>query len=60
MTDIILKQILAIRDTGVVNMFDTVGVQRIAFDCGYYELVNYIQQDPKRYFKFILNGKEDD
>ena len=39
MTDKVRKQILAIRDTGLTNMFDAVAVQRIANDMGFYELV---------------------
>ncbi|MBR1642152.1 MAG: DUF5049 domain-containing protein [Butyrivibrio sp.] len=58
MTDIILSQILSIRDSGVINMLDVNGVQRIAFDQGLYDLVLYIEEDKKRYFHFIMYGKE--
>ena len=58
MTDMILSQILAIRDSGVINMLDVNGVQRIAFDQGFYELVCYIEEDKHRYFHFILHGEE--
>lgn len=33
------EQILAIRDTGLTNMFDITMVQRMAFEMNYYELV---------------------
>ena len=58
MTDEIKKQILAVRDTGLVNMFDVNGVQRIAYDNGYYALVCYIEEHPKDYTHFIMTGKE--
>ena len=35
----IKEQILAVRDTGLTNMFDVIAVQRIAFDMNMYELV---------------------
>lgn len=48
-TDKVLSQILLIRD---------VGVQRIAFERGFYELVCYIEDNKARYFSFILRGEE--
>ena len=50
------EQILAVRDTGLVNMFDVEGVQRVAFDNDYYELVCFIEENKKDYVKFILHG----
>ena len=35
----IKEQILAVRDTGLTNMFDTSAVQVIANEMGFYELV---------------------
>lgn len=52
----IKEQILAVRATGETNMFDTNAVQRIAFDHGFYELVNFIETDRKAYSTFILRG----
>ena len=46
MTDKIKEQIIAIRDTGLTNMFDVNAVQRIADEMEFY-------------VKFILNGDED-
>ena len=43
MTDTIREQILAIRDTGLTNMFDVPMVQRLAYDRGYYELALYLE-----------------
>jgi hypothetical protein len=58
MTDKVRKQILAIRDTGLTNMFDAVTVQRIANDRGFYELVVYLEENRKEYAHFILTGEE--
>jgi len=53
-TEEIRQQILAIRDTGKVNVFDGIGVQRLAFEMGLYELVALIAEDPKSYLDFLL------
>ncbi len=58
MTDKIREQILAIRDTGLTNMFDTIMVQRLAFERNYYELVIYLEEHKKEYVHFILTGEE--
>ncbi|MHB8963092.1 MAG: DUF5049 domain-containing protein [Saccharofermentanales bacterium] len=57
MTDKVRKQILAIRDTGLTNMFDVVVVQSIANDMGFYELVVYLEENRKDYTHFILTGE---
>ena len=57
MTDKVRKQILAIRDTGLTNMFDLVAVQRIANEMGLYELVVYLEENRKEYAHFILTGE---
>ena len=57
MSDKVREQILAVRDTGLTNMFDVNTVQRIAFDAGYYELVNYLKEHRKEYVHFILTGE---
>lgn len=51
------EQILAVRDTGQTNMLDFHAVQRIAFEEGYYELVDYIAENRKEYMQFIFTGK---
>ena len=51
------EQILAVRDTGQANMLDFHAVQQIAFEEGYYELVDYIAENRKEYAKFIFTGK---
>ena len=50
------EQILAVRDTGLMNMFDVEGVQRVAFDNDYYELICFIEENNKEYVNFILHG----
>ena len=57
MSDTIRGQILAIRDTGLTNMFDVPTVQRLAFDRGYYELVCYLEEHRSEYAHFILTGE---
>ena len=51
-------QIDTIRNSGLVNMFDTRGVQRIAFDSGYHDLVDFIESNRAAYCKFVLCGDE--
>lgn len=57
MKNTVKEQILAVRDTGLTNMLDFHAVQRIAFEEGYYELVDYIAENRKEYATFIFTGK---
>lgn len=57
MTEKVKEQILAIRDTGLTNMFDLNAVQRLANDCGMYELVIFIEENRASYVLFILTGE---
>ena len=57
MSETVKKQILAIRDTGRTNMFDTHAVQRIAYDIEFYELVIYLEEHRREYAHFILTGE---
>lgn len=57
MNDKVKEQILAVRDTGLTNMFDVNTVQRIAYEMDFYELVDFIETDKKAYTNFILYGK---
>ena len=52
------EQILAVRDTGLTNMFDLSAVQRIADEMDFYELVAFIDEDKAKYVRFILTGEE--
>ena len=56
MTEKIREQILAIRDTGLTNMFDKNMVQRLAYERDMYELVMFLEDEPKEYVKFIMYG----
>jgi len=60
MTEIIKQQILSIRASGETNMFDVVAVQRLAFENGYYELTDYIENNRKEYAHFILTGESEE
>ena len=57
MSEQIKEQILKVRDTGLTNMFDTIAVQRIAFEMELYELVSFIEEDKKAYVHYILTGE---
>lgn len=57
MTEKVRDQILAIRDTGLTNMFDLPVVQRLAYERGYYELVCWIEEHRKEYVRFIMTGE---
>lgn len=57
MTEKVREQIMQVRESGIVNMCDCVGVQRAAFDLGFYELVNYIEENRNTYFHFIITGE---
>lgn len=52
------EQILAVRNTGLTNMFDTRAVQRIAYDMNFYELVLFLEEHTDKYVRFILTGEE--
>lgn len=57
MTEKVKEQILAIRDTGLTNMFDIPMVQRLAYERGYYELVCWLEDHRREYAHFILTGE---
>ncbi len=57
MTEKIKEQILCIRDTGLTNMFDLRTVQRLAFEQDFFELVNYLEENPQEYAQFIMTGE---
>ena len=53
----IKEQILAIRDTGLTNMFDIGMVKRLAYERDFYELVLYLEDHRSEYAHFILTGE---
>ena len=57
MNETIKEQILAIRDTGLTNMFDIIMVQRIAYEMMFYELVVYLEEHKEEYVSFIITGE---
>lgn len=57
MTEKVKEQILAIRDTGLTNMFDLPMVQRLAYERDFFDLVIYIEEHPKEYAHFIMTGE---
>lgn len=59
MTDKVIEQIMAIRETGETNMFDVTRVQRLAYEKGFHELVLFLQEHKKEYARFILTGEKD-
>ena len=59
MTEKVREQVLKIRDSGIVNMLAVNAVQRIACERGFYDLVNYIEENRKGYVHFIFTGEEE-
>jgi hypothetical protein len=57
MTETIREQILAIRDTGLTNMFDLPVVQRLAYERDFFELVTFLEDHSSEYVPFILTGE---
>ena len=57
MSDKVFAQLLEVRATGRSNMIDTQAVQRIAFDMGLYDLVDFIESDRRAYVRVILTGE---
>ena len=57
MDEKVKEQILAIRDTGLTNMFDVNMVQRLAYELDFYELVLYLEDHRFEYVKFIMSGE---
>ena len=57
MSETVKEQILAIRDTGLTNMFDVNVVQRLAYERDFYDLVLYLEDNRKEYVQFIMTGE---
>ena len=59
MTNKVRDQILKVRDTGAVNMFDINGVQTVAYKLDLYELVNFLAEKKNHgaYAHFIITGE---
>lgn len=52
-------QIEAVRRSGLTNMLDKATVQRIAYECEFFALVNYIEEaDSAGYMKLLQDGTD--
>ena len=51
------KQIMAIRDMGITNMFDIRVVMEIAEQLGFDELLEFLPENKARYVSFIIEGR---
>ena len=58
MNEKVKEQLLAVRKTGLTNMFDLNAVQRIAYDMDFFELVDFIEENKAAYVRFILTDEE--
>ena len=56
--EVLKEQILAIRDSGETNMLDRCAVKRLAHERNFFELVCFIEDQPKKYCSFIMGGDE--
>lgn len=57
MTEKTKEQILAIRETGITNMFDVYAVQILADEMQFYDLVAFLEEHRNEYTHFILTGE---
>lgn len=55
--DRIRQQVLLIRNTGEVNMFDIENVKRLAYYYNCHDLIDYLVTDRAGYVNLILTGK---
>lgn len=44
----VLEELDSVRKSGKVNMFDAVGVQRVAYESDYHALVSFLGSNPGR------------
>lgn len=55
--DRIRQQVLLIRNTGEVNMFDIENVKRLVYYYNCHDLIDYLVTDRAGYVNLILTGK---
>ena len=55
--DRIRQQVLQIRNTGEVNMFDIENVKRLAYYYNCHDLIDYLTTERDGYVNLILTGK---
>lgn len=53
MTEKIKSELAMIREEGSVNMFDFNGVQRMAYEHGFYDLVVYLEDNKSNYLQVL-------
>lgn len=53
MTDKVKSEMALIREEGSVNMFDFNGVQRMAYEHGFYDLVVYLEDIKDDYLRVL-------
>ena len=56
LTDEVVRQILAVRNTGATNMFAINNVAAIAKKCGFKELCDVLKTHKDAYCEFIMFG----
>ena len=56
MSDKVVSQVLRVRSGATCNMFDTIAVQRAAYEQDFFELVLFIEEHRAEYARFILTG----
>jgi hypothetical protein len=59
MTDKVFEQILAVRETGKVNMLSLQEVFELALKMNFDDLADYIFSSTHSYVNFILSGQRD-
>ena len=57
MDENVKKQIMAIRDMAITNMFDIRVVMEIAEQLGFDELLEFLPENKARYVSFIIEGR---
>ena len=53
MTERVKSELAEIREEGSVNMYDFNGVQRAAYDHGFYDLVVYLEDNKSNYLQVL-------
>lgn len=56
----VLRGIIAVRDSGITNMFDAPAVERIARQMGYGEAAQWARNHRREYAELMLFGPADE
>ena len=56
--EVLKNQIMAVRDSGVVNMLDVRRVHILAARCCFWSLVGFIDLNKNGYVNFIMTGDD--